>query len=79
MEVQKEFGTFSDYIWSFTEGEVVLSQNNEPKTKSPLSDQVTADLKKRGFKFIGSVTIYSYLQAIGIINDHDLACDFREQ
>lgn len=79
MEVQKEFGTFSDYIWSFTEGEAVLSQNNEPKTKSPLSDQVTADLKKRGFKFIGSVTIYSYLQAIGIINDHDLACDFREQ
>lgn len=77
MEIQREFGEFSHYIWSFTGNEQVVAQTDNKLTNSPLSDQVTADLKKRGFKFIGSVTIYSYLQAIGIINDHDLACDFR--
>ena len=75
--VQKEFGTFSKYIWSFTKGKQVISQDDERLTDSPLSDRVTTDLKKRGFKFVGSVTIYSYLQAIGMINDHDLDCDFR--
>ena len=77
MKVQEEFGSFSDYIWSFTENQQVIAESNQKPTKSPLSDQVTADLKKRGFKFIGSVTIYSYLQAIGMINDHDLECSFR--
>lgn len=77
MSVQKEFGSFSHYIWHFTKGEQILSENNQKLTQSPLSDEVTKDLKKRGFKFIGSVTIYSYLQAIGIINDHDLECNFR--
>lgn len=77
MTVQKEFGTFSKYIWNFTKGEQVISQDDERLTDSPLSDRVTTDLKKRGFKFVGSVTIYSYLQAIGMINDHDLDCDFR--
>ncbi len=77
LEVQKEFGHFSDYIWSFTNHQQVINENNIRQDKSELSDQVTADLKKRGFKFIGSVTIYSYLQAVGIINDHDLDCDFR--
>lgn len=77
MTVQKEFGTFSKYIWNFTKGKQVISQDDERLTDSPLSDRVTTDLKKRGFKFVGSVTIYSYLQAIGMINDHDLVCDFR--
>lgn len=77
MEIQDEFESFSNYIWSFTNGEQLVSDGDKQKTKSPLSDRVTKDLKKRGFKFIGSVTIYSYLQAIGVINDHDLNCDFR--
>lgn len=77
IEVKKEFGTFSKYIWSFTDSEQIVSKDDERLTDSPLSNQVTSDLKKRGFKFVGSVTIYSYLQAIGIINDHDLNCDFR--
>lgn len=77
LEVQAEFGSFAAYIWSFTDGEVVLNQDDHFLTSSELSDQVTRDLKKRGFKFIGSVTIYSYLQAIGIINDHELTCEFR--
>lgn len=77
MKIQQEFGQFSDYIWLFTDGQQIVSQSNERKTKSELSDAVTKDLKKRGFKFIGSVTMYSYLQAIGMINDHDLECSFR--
>lgn len=77
MKVQEEYGSFSDYIWSFTDGEQIINTTDEHFTQSELSDKVTKDLKKRGFKFVGSVTIYSYLQAIGIINDHDLACDYR--
>lgn len=76
-EVQEEFGRFSDYIWSFTDGEQIIRNADERQTDSLLSDQVTKDLKKRGFKFIGSVTTYSYLQAIGIVNDHDQVCDFK--
>lgn len=76
-EVQKEFGSFSKYIWGFTDNKQIINLTNEYHTKSELSDQVTKDMKKRGFKFIGSVTIYSYLQAIGIINDHDLECSFK--
>lgn len=76
-EVQEEFGRFSDYIWSFTEGDQIIRNADERQTDSLLSDQVTKDLKKRGFKFIGSVTTYSYLQAIGIVNDHDQVCDFK--
>lgn len=77
MEIQKEFESFSSYIWHFTNNKQIIKQTDKKLTKSALSDQVTTDLKKHGFKFIGSVTIYSYLQAVGIINDHDLACDFR--
>ena len=75
--VQEEFGSFNQYIWGFVNGEQIVRSTKEHLTQSELSDQVTKDMKKRGFKFIGSVTIYSYLQAIGIINDHDLACSFR--
>lgn len=77
IKVQEEFGSFDHYIWGFVDGKQVLSLSNERPTQSALSDAVTKDMKKRGFKFIGSVTIYSYLQAIGIINDHDLDCTFR--
>lgn len=77
MAIQEEFGQFSTYIWSFTDGEQIIRDTDEYLTATPLSDAVTKDLKKRGFKFVGSVTIYSYLQAIGIVNDHDKDCDFR--
>lgn len=77
MKIQEEYGSFSAYIWSFTDGEQVVKQTNENITQSELSDQVSNNLKGHDFKFIGSVTIYSYLQAIGIVNDHDLECTFR--
>ena len=75
MKIQKEYGTFSNYIWHFTDKKVI--KDNAEKTTSPLSDEISKDLQRRGMKFVGSTIIYSYLQAIGIINDHDENCDFR--
>lgn len=77
LKVQDEFGSFDRYIWGFVDGKQVINMSDERLARSDLSDAVTKDMKKWGFKFIGSVTIYSYLQAIGMINDHDLDCDFR--
>ena len=76
MQIQKEFGSFSKYIWNFTNGEVIKNIDNNFVTTSPLSDNVSKDLNKRGMKFVGSTIIYSYLQAIGVINDHELNCDW---
>ncbi len=79
--IQAEFGSFSDYLWHFTDGKTInasyLEQTDIPTT-SPLSDQLAKDMKKRGFKFIGSTTIYAFLEAVGIINDHVVDC-FRKQ
>ena len=81
LKIQKEFGSFNEYIWSFTEKKII--KNNwttlsEVPSKTELSDIIAKDLKKRGFKFLGSTTIYSYLQAVGIVNDHLLECQFRD-
>lgn len=76
MQIQKEFGSFSKYIWGFTNGKVIKNIDDNFVTTSPLSDNVSKDLNKRGMKFVGSTIIYSYLQAIGIINDHELNCDW---
>lgn len=76
IEIQKEFGSFDKYIWSFTSGKVIKNMDDNLKTTSKLSDKISKDLKKHGMKFVGSTIIYSYLQAIGIIEDHELNCDF---
>ncbi len=72
-EIVKEFGSFSRYIWGFTDNNVVV-EDYTLRTTSPLSDAVSADLKKRGMTFVGSTIIYSYLQAIGVINGHSEGC-----
>lgn len=74
IKIQKEFGSFSDYIWSFTRGKCIKNTDDNFKVSSPLSDEVSKDLKKRGMKYVGTVIIYSYLQAIGVINDHEIEC-----
>lgn len=75
LQIQQEFGSFDKYIWSFTEGKsLIIDYTTE--TTSALSDQISKDLKKRGMKFVGSTIIYSYLQAIGVINGHGKECDF---
>ncbi len=77
MEVQKEFGSFSKYIWKFTGGKPI---QNYPKTlqdipaTTPLSDEISKDLKQRGFKFVGSTVIYAQMQATGMVNDHVADC-----
>ena len=77
LEIQKEFGSFDKYIWSFVDNKVVKSHWNdiqEVPATSELSDKVSKDLKNRGFKFLGSTIIYAHLQATGLINDHLVTC-----
>lgn len=74
MQIQKVFGSFANYIWSFTDNKVLKNTTGKIITSSSLSDEISKDLKKRGMKYVGTVIIYSYLQAIGIIDDHDQNC-----
>lgn len=76
-KIRKEFGTFCEYIWSYTDGKtIVYDGHKEGKipVSNGLSKKISKDLKKRGFKFIGEITVYSHLQACGIINDHSEDC-----
>lgn len=75
ISIQEEFGTFDKYIWGFT-NECVI-KGDGVSTTSELSDKVSKDLSNRGMKFVGSTIIYSYLQAIGVINDHEVICDMK--
>jgi len=81
IKVQEEFGTFSKYIWGFVDGKPI---DNQPKTLSevkattPISDALSKDLKKRGFKFVGSTVMYAHMQATGMVNDHILECHTRK-
>ncbi len=77
MDIQKEYETFSKYIWHFTNNKIIKNKNDEIRATSPLSDEISNDLKSRGMKFVGSTIVYSYLQAIGIINDHEKNCSIR--
>ncbi len=71
MEIQEEFGSFDNYIWGFTNGEIIKA---EYKTESNLSKTISKDLKKRGMKFVGPTIIYSYLESIGILDNHQQDC-----
>ncbi len=78
--VQDEFNSFSNYIWQFTNNKIIDNQvitNQDVPAQNALSQTIAKDMKKRGFKFLGPVTIYSYLQGIGIINDHEKTCSFK--
>lgn len=77
MEVQKEFGSFSNYIWSFVGGKPIQNKwrtLEEVPATTAVSDQLSKDLKKRGFKFVGSTVIYAHMQATGMVNDHLVSC-----
>ena len=76
-KIRVEFGTFSDYLWAFSGGNSILYNKHADgwiPASNGLSEKISRDLKKRGFKFVGPVVIYSHLQACGIINDHDRSC-----
>ena len=82
MKVQEEFGSFAEYIWNFTDNKRIINkwkELSEVPATSELSDKISKDLKKRGFKFIGSTIIYSFLQAIGIIDDHLMSCPYKTE
>ncbi len=74
LKVTREFGSFANYIWSFTNKKVVYNPYDGVTTRNALSDAFANDVKKRGFKFMGSVTAFSYLEAIGVMNDHAPTC-----
>lgn len=77
LEVQKEFGTFDKYIWSFVKGEPIKNKYKKMgdfPARTELSDAISKDLKKRGFRFVGSTIIYAFMQAVGITNDHAIQC-----
>lgn len=81
IKTQKEFGTFSKYIWKFVDNKPIINKwesiNNVPAT-TELSDKISKDMKKRGFKFVGSTVLYAHMQATGMVNDHTVDC-FRYQ
>ncbi len=77
IQIQEEFGSFSDYIWGFTDGQVIQNkwkQHEDIPASTPLSEKISKDLKKRGFKFVGPTVIYAQMQATGMVNDHEMGC-----
>ena len=75
LEVQREFGSFDDYVWRFVNGKPLKRKRGEPiAARTELSDALSKDLIKRGFKFVGSTICYSFMQAVGMVNDHDADC-----
>ncbi len=77
ISIQQEFGSFSKYIWAFVDGQPVINHFKSIKevpASTPLSDKISKDLKKRGFKFVGSTIVYAHMQATGMVNDHIIGC-----
>lgn len=77
IRLQEEYGSFSNYIWSFVDGKPIRNQiknYREAPPTTPLSDTISKALKKRGFKFVGSTVIYAHMQATGMVNDHEINC-----
>jgi len=77
MRIQEEFGSFSNYIWGFVDGEPIknkLKHYKEAPATTAISDALSKDLKKRGFKFVGSTVMYAHMQATGMVNDHEVGC-----
>jgi DNA-3-methyladenine glycosylase I len=75
LEIQKEFGSFDEYVWRFVKGQTIKRKRGQPvQVHTPDSDALSRDLAGRGFKFVGSTICYSFMQAIGMVNDHDVNC-----
>ena len=77
LEIQKEFGSFDNYIWGFVNRKSIKNKNknlNELPASTTLSDKISKDLKNRGFKFVGTTICYAFMQAVGIVNDHVISC-----
>lgn len=80
LKVQRQFGSFDAYLWGFVGGQPIVNRVRGPgdvPAKTELSDRISKDLLKRGFKFVGSTIVYAYLQAVGVVNDHVAGCPAR--
>ncbi len=80
-KIKEDFDSFSEYLWNFVNHKPIINEwqdMSEVPAKTDLSDEISKDLKKRGFKFVGSTTIYAYMQAVGLVNDHVMDCEFRD-
>ena len=75
IDIQNKYNSFNNFIWGYTDNKVIKNKNDLFTTTSSLSDKISRDLYNMGMRFVGSTIIYSYLQAIGIIDDHELKCD----
>jgi DNA-3-methyladenine glycosylase I len=78
-EMREAGEDFADFCWSFTDGEVLRGDGVEIPTKTPLSETVSKELKRRGFKFVGPTIVYAWMEAVGIVNDHSEECFRRDQ
>ena len=78
-DLEKQGEAFSDFCWSFTSGKVVKSDGRSRVATSPLSEQISKEMKRRGFKFVGPTIVYAWMQAVGIVNDHAAGCFRRSQ
>lgn len=74
IEIQKEYGSFAAYLWQFTQCQVRYDNQAVIPASTPLSDEISKDLKRRGMKFVGTTIIYAYLQAVGVVNSHEPGC-----
>lgn len=77
IQIQKEFGSFSKYIWKYVGGKPIINhfeKEEDAPSQTPLSEKISKDLKKRGMRFVGATIIYAYIQAIGMVNDHTTTC-----
>jgi DNA-3-methyladenine glycosylase I len=77
MKIQEEFGSFSKYIWGFVDGKPIVNKLKHYKdapANTTLSDLISKDLKRRGFKFVGTTVVYAHMQATGMVNDHEIGC-----
>jgi DNA-3-methyladenine glycosylase I len=77
LKIQKEFGSFDRYLWAFVGGKAIVNRFHSLKEippKTPISDALSKDLKKRGMTFVGSTIMYAYMQAVGLVNDHIITC-----
>ncbi len=79
LKVQAEFGSFDAYLWRFVDGEPVRTSGEQRITRTEVSDALSKDLKRRGFNFVGTTICYAFMQAVGMVNDHERGCFRRRQ
>lgn len=78
LKVQKEFGSFDRFLWEFAGGKPIIGRGGRPPARTDLSDRLSKELKRRGFRFVGTTICYAFLQAVGVVNDHSTGC-FRHR